>query len=282
MSGPVLALSADEAWTAFELIDPIAPLVEELAGRTEQRTGALSRWTGDPVPAEPGELVVLHDDDASCVLPAASLRMFHSASLVAVAARELLVPGGITVALLGVTPATQPQLAAVTRHVPDISHVAICHAGDLRSSPLEPRLVDLLEHRGIQLSAGTVAADAVFGANLVVVFPDGVDLTPLRIGTLARGAVLVNASGRTMPAELATDLDEVYVDDMRLVDQRGHHHRKAIADLGELLSGSHPGRQDIDDVLAVELLGVDVLNVRLARQLHRAARRHGLGAHLDV
>ncbi len=282
MLGPVLELSADEVWTAFDTVDPLPPLVAELTGRTSQRSDALRPWPG--AETGPAALVVV---DGCCVLPAASLRMFHAASLVALAARQLLSPGGATVALLGVTPASQPQLAAIARLLPDISHIAICLAGDLRSNPLEPRLVDQLDLSGIGLSVGTDPAAAVFGANLVVLLDGaGVDL---RAAHFATGAVLVNATGVVLPDRLAAEADEVIVDDNRLVGDTRAHSRCGRAsgspalppaDLGQLLYGSHPGRDRFDEVMLVELLGARTLNVRLARQLCRAARQQGLGRRL--
>lgn len=278
MTGPVLGLTADDVWTAFEAVDPIAPLVAELTDPAAHASAALRPWQG--------EFVLLDD---ACLLPAASLRMLHAASLAAVAARQLLASGGATVALLGVTPATQPQLAAVARLVPDISHVAI-RTGDVRFSPLEPRLVDQLELNGIGLSVSDDTGASVFGANLVIVFD--ADLADLRVAHLAPGAVLVNATGEELPDRLTGEVDHVFVDDLRLVGQ-GRRVRSlcgrsraswpsVTADLGQLLSGRHPGRLRFDDVLLVELLGAQVLNVRLARQLYRAARRSGLGTRLEL
>lgn len=281
MTGPVLGLTADDVWTAFDTVDPIAPLVAELTDPAAHSSAALAPWQDD--------FVLL---DGSCLLPAASLRMFHAASLAALAARQLLASGGATVALLGVTPATQPQLAAVARLVPDISHIAVRVTGDVRFSPLEPRLVDQLELNGIGLSVSADTAVSVFGANLVVVFD--ADLADLRVGQLAPGAVLVNATGEELPDRLTAEVDHVFVDDLRLVGQgtrvhslcgrsRADRARPSVtADLGQLLSGRHPGRFRFDDVLLVELLGAQALNVRLARQLYRAARRGGLGARLEL
>lgn len=276
MLGPVLGLSADEVWTAFDGLDPLPPLVAELTARTTTRVDAIRPW---PL----GEGLVVVDD--ACVLPADSLRMFHTASLVALAARQLLSTGGATVALLGVSAASQPQVAAIARLVPDISHIAVCMTGDPRYSPLEPRLVDQLDLGGIGLSVGTDPVAAVFGANLVISL--GGDLDDLRVGQFAPGAVLVDATGLESPAGLAAEVDAVFVDDLRLVGngrrvrslcgQYQEPRADVSADLGQLLYGRHPGRRGFDEVLLVELLGARRLNVRLARQLCKAARQRGLG-----
>ncbi|MPZ83092.1 MAG: hypothetical protein GEV28_22950 [Actinophytocola sp.] len=310
MSETILQLSAEDVWSALEVIDPVAVLAEELIGRTvghaEEEVGRLTPWTGYGTRTNASALVALEhpDVDGRCVLPAASLRMFQSAALAAIAARELLVPGGVTVAMLGATQAMQPQLAVIARHVPDISHVAICLADLSRSNLLEARLVDLLELSGIGLSVTTTWPDTVFGANLVVATSEGVvrqDLSGMRVGQLARGAVLVNATGRNLPAELVDRMAEVYVDDFSLLPGNGDRYivsthllatagdtgveqtgRYIAADLGQLLAGEHGGREHEDNRVLVELLSGRRLNVQLAYRILQAARRNGLGSRFEL
>lgn len=308
MSKPIRQLAADDVWSAFEMIDPVAVLAEELIGRAvagpERELGSLAGWAGSPGRAQPPDLVLCKHSEAGirCVLPASSLREFQAAAFASLAARELLVPGGVTVAMLGAPQATQPQLAVLARHVPDISHVAICLADVNQSSLLEPKLIDQLDLSGIGLSVVTTLADTVFGANLILAATEGAtrwDLDRLQFGQLAEGTVLINATGRDLPAGLVNNVDGIYVDDVGLLEANRHRHIVAshlgesesagtdavrepriVADLGQLLIGAHAGREQVDDILLVELLGTDQLNLRLALETCRAAQRCGLGTEL--
>lgn len=308
MTRSILRLAADDMWSVLDAIDPVAALAEELIGRAighpdadRRPAGRLAAWTGP----EGDDLVLLEHPQTStaCLLPATSLRMFQAAALAALAARELLVPGGVTLAMLGATQTTQPQLSLIAGQVPDISHVAICLADRRRPVPLEARLVDQLELSGIGLSVVTTQADAVFGANLVIATGEGAmrqNLDPLRLGQLVRGTVLINATGRDLPDDLVERVDQVYVDD--LAELAAHADRFVVArhlaaagsgagtedapaprrptiagDLGRLLAGTHPGRERADDIVLVELLGPSTLNVALAHKIFQAARQHGLG-----
>lgn len=286
-----LLLRAHEVESALEVIDPVAVLAEQLIGRAVGRPhprGRLRPW------CDSGEFVVLDHPDATppCVLPAHSLHMAQAAALTAVAARELLPAGGVTVAVLGSADTTQPQLPVIARHVPDISHVALCLAGG--PAAIDPRLADLLELSGIRLSVVDTLAEAVFGANLVVATNHSAprqNLDNLRIGQLARGAVLVGATGKDPPAELVDRVDQVFVDDLGLLAAHLDRHvvaahlaghpdgpdRRITADLPQLLTGRHAGRLRIDDVVLVELLGVDEPNVELAYRIYEGAKRTGLG-----
>ena len=301
MTVTVLRLRAHEVWSALEVIDPVAVLAEDLIGRIVDRPGHARRTAGLLVPWQGAErngseLVMLDHPDATirCVMPAHSLRASFAAALAAVAARELLASGGVTVAMLGSTETTQFQLSVIARHVPDISHVALCLAEGPRA--VEPKLADQLELSGIGWSVVRTPADAVFGANLVIAADYGAarqDLGSLRLGQLARGAVLVNATGKDLPADLVDQVDEVFVDDSGLLEdhrdrrvvanhlsgttRRGDAGGRIAADLSQLLLGRHAGRLRTDDVVLVELLGVNDLNAELAYRIYEGATRTGLG-----
>lgn len=306
MTGTVLQLRSHEVWSALEAIDPVATMAEYLIGRAVDRTGAERRspgrlvsWSGTA--RNGAELVVLDHPNATgaCVVPAQSLRGSQAAALATVAAREMLVTGGVTMAMLGPAAEVQPQLSVVARHVPDISHVALC--GDsMGTKDVEPKLVDQLELSGIGLSVVPTVAEAVFGANLVIATDHASsagDLAELRIDQIARGALLVNATGNDLPADLVDQVDHVYVDDLGLLDR--YPDRRAVAthlaeptttrrgaepriagDLAGLLAGRLAHRWRADDIVLVELLGVHELNADLAYRIYEVATHTGLGVRI--
>lgn len=295
MTGTVLQLRSHEVWRALEDIDPVATMAEYLIGRTVGRAGhgrrspgRLVSWRGTG--RNGTELVLLDHPDATgpCVVPAQSLRSSQAAALAAVAAREMLVAGGVTMAMLGSVRDVQAQLSVVARHVPDISHAALCSAS-MGTKELDEKLVDQLELSGIGLSVVPTVVDAVFGANLVIVTSHATaepDLADLRIGDFARGALLVNATGGDLPGELIDQVDQVYVDDLGLLEGypdrhvAGRHAEPRIAgDLAQLLTGQLARRRHADIVL-VDLLGVQELNADLAYRIYEVAMHTGLGVRI--
>jgi ornithine cyclodeaminase/alanine dehydrogenase-like protein (mu-crystallin family) len=215
-----------------------------------------------------------------------------------------MVPGGVTVALVGMAAAVQPHLAVIARHMPDISHVAV-HLADVdeagHAAAIPPEQVDQLELSGIRLTVAGSPADAVFGANLVIVAGHGPAreyLDALRLGQFARGAVLVNATGHDLPRELVDRVDDVYVDDLGLLaahsgryvvaahvaaasEDRGvayGREPRIVGDLGLLLTGGIGQRRRVDGIVLVELLGVTELSTELADRICEAARQAGLGS----
>jgi hypothetical protein len=196
------------------------------------------------------------------LLPTAGLKAVRSAALAAAAARVFVSPRVVTVSVLGSGLAARLSITALATHVPGVSHVAVHGPHGVPGT-----LADQLHGAGIGLTVTECGAEAVFGANLVVLAGP----QPRANWQLPTGAVVVNATGRAMP--LDAPVDQVFVDDRRLLP--GDAPR--AADLGQVLAGTHPGRETHDDVLLVDLLGVDTGGVWLTHQLYQAALRHGLG-----
>lgn len=188
--------------------------------------------------------------------------------LTALAARYLLSPGLVTASILGYGGTTYAPLLLIARHVPQVSHVSV-YAGAERTGPPDPRVIDELELAGIALSAAGSRDDAVFGASLVVITdPAGVAGPPMHP---AKGAVLVNATGRDLPEEVVGRVGHVFVDDLALLSPAARHgparpariatHRlprcQPAGDLRQLVTGEHPGRSSPEQTFLVELLSVN-------------------------
>jgi ornithine cyclodeaminase/alanine dehydrogenase-like protein (mu-crystallin family) len=295
-----LHLDSDQLWTAYEGVDPVALLVDELIGRAIDPDG-WARQHPERLTTRRDEAGVEHvlceDSAGACCLRADDLRACRAAGMCAVAARQVPAPTLVTATVLGTSHAAQLHLATVARYVPDISHIAVTPTPTGRTR-LQPRVVDQIDLAGIGLTVTRDVAEAVFGANLVVV----ADPNPWPLGTelLPKGAVIINTTGTDLPDDLVNHVDQIYVDDLRLLrnypqrylvkmhlagpDQtrprlgNGWYRRPRIeADLGQLLTGGHSGRRHLDDVALLELLGATALDPRLAVALHRVARERGLG-----
>lgn len=298
MAEEVLRLDTDDVQYILEAVDPVAVVAEELIKGAIDHPDRKSA----PLTPSPDEDHVRLDAsvDLSCTMPATALRMAHAAALAALATRELLAPGGITVAMLGTRNAIQAQLAVLARHVPDIVHVAVRVTDGGDTGALEPWLLDQLDLAGIGLSMVSALGDSLFGANLVVVvsegaLTDGVD----KVHHLVHGTVLVNASGADLPTHFVDHADQLYVDDLALLADNpdryvvARHLARPVAgktwasydrrppaisaDLGRLLAGAHPGRRQRADIVVVELLSVHSPNTHLAHVIAETALRTGRG-----
>jgi ornithine cyclodeaminase/alanine dehydrogenase-like protein (mu-crystallin family) len=285
MINPILQLSAGDLASALDGIQPIDVLAEELAGRgaTSVPTARMRRWPG----GADGDLVLLEDsiNGTQCVLPATGLLACRAAALTGLAARHLLAEGADTAAVLASDVPAEPHLAVIARYLRGLSRITLCAPEDRHGHLVERSVLDQIDLAGIRLAIVAAVDDAVAGAGLVVATrPERID-----VGMLAGGALVVNATNRDLPDELIDSVNQLYVDDARRLDdspdryfvRRAKDGRGRIdADLGHLLTGAHPGRTESDHIVLVELLSANVLDIRLAGLLYRAAVERGLGHQL--
>jgi hypothetical protein len=280
MDNRVLQLNTDELASAWSAINPVRVLCEALVDQQAPGREPVGRFH----PWAPADDLVLLDDllvGRRCVLPTATLTVFQTAALVTVAAWALVTPGVVTAVVLGSGSVLQLLLTLVTRHVSGLSHVVVCPAGGVRG-PLDPDVIDLLDRAGVGWLATDDQAEAVLGATLVVVVSD-VGPAPVELAQPVAGALLISVAGVDFADGVLDSVSQLYVDDLVLAGpvHRDGRRRRIEADLGRVLSGSHPGRTHVDDVLMVELFGAHRPDARLACELHRAALVRGLGVRLD-
>lgn len=305
MEGQVLQLSVEDLWSASAEIDPD----QLLARRSGSSARGAARFRPVANAAATGGLVLFEDPAAGvrCLFPRAGLHRAQNALLTALGTRALLTPEEPTVALLASESSAPWHLAALARHVPGICDVALCHAGAPSTGGMGHRVDPLLDRAGITLSVVDTPRAAVVGATLVIAA--GPAHQQLRFTALALGALVINAAGQDLADDLVDHVDQVYVDDLRLLERNEHRHfvrlhresrprgkvaamvepegwhrpatwpcwHRVEADLGQVLTGQHRGRARRDDVLLCELFGTRVLNVELAAQFVRTALSRGLG-----
>lgn len=255
MTARILSLDEDDLWCLAEELDVVTTLHEALTAPRDS-PGELVRLTAD--------VEAFHDPHTGdrCEFPAAGLRALRAAGLVAVAARSLLTPGVVTAGLVGAGPAALWHLAVLCRSVPGVSHVAVYAEGQ----PMTLRVLDQLELTGIGLSVSPSAADAAFGATLVVAFGGAVAQIPPH--RLARGALVVNAGPQPAPAQILEAVDRIC----------------PLDDLVRAPAGVQPPRINPEDILLVEPLAAALLvhlDAVLAHRLATAALHRGVGVLLS-
>ncbi|SDP98554.1 hypothetical protein [Lentzea jiangxiensis] len=293
MNATTLRLSNDDLRRVVEDGDAVQAMATALIARSAGREDLTGLAADGATVRDDGETAIYEtaQDRQLCVMPAAGLREYRLAVLTALATRHLVVPGVVTASVIGSGFALELQLTILRTHVPNVSHVAVATTGN---QPPDRAVLDRLDRDGIGFSLVETPADAMFGANLVVL----AGVTRLDALRLAKGAVLVNTTGVDLPVALLDGVHAVFVDDREgLADSgrafvkthratrrggRGHRSPSVVADLGRVLAGEHPGRTDHDHVLLVELIGSGTeLDPVLAGRIHQAAAAAGLGTFAD-
>ncbi len=202
-------------------------------------------------------------------------------------------------ALLNASPITEIRTAAVsavaTRALarPDAKVVAILGAGVQARSHTEAMRAILgdAEIRTWSRGDGGTPEDVLRGAEVVCTCTSAREPI-LRRDWLATGTH-VNAVGSSIPTTRELDTEtmvasSLFVDrrestvnesgDLLLAGLGAEHIR---AELGEVLTGSHPGRADGDELTVFKSLGLAVEDLAAAELIVRKAREQGAGTEVD-
>jgi ornithine cyclodeaminase len=150
---------------------------------------------------------------------------------------------------------------------------------------------------GPEVSAAASAEEAVRGADVIVVATSS-RAPVLQRGWLADGAH-VNAVGAGTPAAMEIDVDTVadsamFCDSRESVRNEAGEFLRALregaiagedhvrAELGEVLAGSHPGRQSAAELTLFRSLGIGVEDLAAAELAVATARSRGIGTEVEL
>jgi ornithine cyclodeaminase len=229
--------------------------------------------------------VLLHDGETGelvAILNAAPVTEIRTAAVSAVATRALARPGAERVAILGAGAQARGHVHAM-RAVLDDPEIRIW-----------ARRLEAAEELAGEVGA-TVAPSvdaALFGAEVVCTTTAAAEPI-VQKRWLARGAH-VNAVGSSIPTTRELDTETVahssFFTDRResCLNEAGDYLIAAAegavgpehirAELGEVLTGQHPGRESEDELTVFKSLGIAVEDLASAELVVRRARERGVGA----
>ncbi len=232
--------------------------------------------------------VLLHDGDTGelvAILNASPVTEIRTAAVSAVATRALAPPGAQRVAILGAGAQARGHVHAM-RAVLDDPEIRIW-----------ARRIEAAEELAGEVGA-TVAPSvdaALFGAEVVCTTTSSAEPI-VEKRWLAPGAH-VNAVGSSIPTTRELDTETVatssFFTDRResCVNEAGDFLIAAAegavgpehirAELGEVLTGQHPGRETDDELTVFKSLGIAVEDLASAELVVRRARERGVGTEVD-
>jgi ornithine cyclodeaminase/alanine dehydrogenase-like protein (mu-crystallin family) len=232
--------------------------------------------------------VLLHDGETGrllAILNASPVTEIRTAAVSAVATRALARADAERVAILGAGVQARSHVAAMR---------AVLDDPEIRIWARNPDAAEALSAEVGAVASPSVDA-ALFGAEVVCTTTSSAEPI-LELRWLAEGAH-VNAVGSSIPS--ARELDTATVAAASLfVDRResalneaGDYLMAAAegavgpghieAELGEVLTGMHPGRRDENELTVFKSLGIGVEDLAAAELVVRRARERGVGAEVD-
>ena len=119
---------------------------------------------------------------------------------------------------------------------------------------------------------------------------------------LMPGTILVNVSLDDVMPEVVHKCDLLFVDDWKLVKNDSHRllgkmyrggqlvgprdetcngARRLDAEIGDVLTGKHPGRRHMNEIIVVNPFGLSIEDIAVATEVYLVAMRNGLGVRLN-
>jgi ornithine cyclodeaminase len=280
MDDVLRALARGELHQPLRFITRPADAASLMGFMPAQRGGESPVWSLKEIVISPGNPargldahqggVLLHDGETGelrALLNASAITEIRTAAVSAVATRALARPGARTVAIVG---------AGVQ---------ARSHAEAMRA------VLGDVELRQWSRRDGGTAEDIARGADVVCTCTSSREPV-LRREWLAPGAH-VNAIGASVPT--ARELDaETVAGATLVVDRResalneagelliaGFGEERIAAELGEVLTGVHPGRTDDTELTVFKSLGLAVEDLAAAELVVHRAREQGVGTEVE-
>lgn len=243
-------------------------------------------------------LVTLFDGDTGiplATLDASAITAVRTAAVSAVATRVLARPDARVLGILGAGVQARSHIDALLR-VRDFDEVRVY-------APTHDHARAVIESIHREPGGGTLRADAaqtprhaVAGADVVVTATSS--RTPVLDPDWLGPGAHINAVGASTPAmrELTPEIvagAALFADSRESLRHEAGEYRAAVelglidenddpAELGEVLAGLRPGRQDEDELTVFRSLGLAVEDLAAAERAVRTAARLGIGAEVRL
>ncbi|SFB06822.1 ornithine cyclodeaminase [Amycolatopsis marina] len=238
-------------------------------------------------------VIVLNDPDSNypiALLEGSLISAWRTAAVTCLAAEYFARPGFTDVALIGCGVIGSTQLRALTRCYPNITTAHIFDTAPEAAQALADRISE--ERPGLKVAIAESAEEAV-RAGEVVMPCTLADRPYIPFSWLSRGTFLANVSIMDVHKDVFLNADKVVVDDWeqsnrekKIINQlvlAGTFSRERLhAELGDVIAGNRPGRENADEIILLNPMGMAVEDIACAAEIHRRAREREIGTWLDL
>ncbi|HEX6301106.1 MAG TPA: ornithine cyclodeaminase family protein [Acidimicrobiia bacterium] len=224
------------------------------------------------------------------VIDATEITATRTAAASAVATEQLSRPDSSVLAILG----SGVQGAAHVRSIPLVRDIAEIRVWS-RNPEHAARLVANAGGRGLEIQATSTVLEAVAGADIICTTTASPD--PILTGAMLESGMHLNAVGSSVP--FARELDADAIARSRIfVDRRESTLNESgdflmarvdgavdeddiIAEIGEVVVGSHEGRESESEITTFVSLGIAVEDIAAGDLVYRKALESGKGVSMN-
>lgn len=237
-------------------------------------------------------LIVLNEPQThfpTAILEGAFISGMRTAGVTAVAVRHLAREGFDSVACLGCGPIARLQLETLLDQFPSVTRVDLF---DLCRDAAE-RLAAELGASGAADVVVRSSAEAAVRDGDVVLTCTTADRPYLSHDWLRPGALVANVSLMDVEKAAFVRADKLVVDDWdqcnregKIIHQLVQEQRLARTDLhaelGEIVAGWRPGRENDEEIILFNPMGMAIADIACAQAVYLSALHHGVGRRLPL
>ena len=238
-------------------------------------------------------VIVLNDNETHfpiAIMEAARISALRTAAVTGVAARHLAKKDFTEATVIGCGPIGRAQVQMFGEQFPSLKRI---HLFDKQAAAIEflRRWIEE-NHAAIEVVRHENARSAVEQGD-VVVTATVTDQPYISFDWLKTGAFLSNISIMDVKKEVFLRADKVVVDDWdqcnrekkiinQLVEEGTFSREKLHAEIGEIVSGAKPGRENNREIILLNPMGMAIDDIVCARAILRAAEKNAVGTLVDL
>ena len=238
-------------------------------------------------------VIVLNDTQTNypiAILEGGLISGMRTAAITAVATRHLARADFTDVACIGCGPIARMQMQTLLEQFPAIARIHLFDLSGGAAGTLAGILAESYPEVGF-INTGS-AESAVRAADVVVTCT--VTASPYLVyDWLKPGVFISNISIMDVHKNVYEQADKVVVDDWdqsnrekKIINQlvlEGRFSRERLhAELGEIVIGDRPGRENDDEIILLNPMGMALDDIICARHFYRLARELGIGTQLPL
>ena len=238
-------------------------------------------------------VIVLNDAETNypiAILEGGLISGMRTAAITAVGARYLARKDFTDVACIGCGPIARMQMQTLLEQFPAIERIHLFDLSHEAAKSLGALLAE--SNPDVDFLGADSAESAVRAADVVVTCT--VTSTPyLAFDWLKPGTFISNVSIMDVHKDVYERADKVVVDDWdqsnrekKIINQlvlEGRFSREQLhAELGEIVIGDRPGRENEDEIILLNPMGMAIDDIICARHFYRLAHERGTGTRLPL
>ncbi|HET7061121.1 MAG TPA: 2,3-diaminopropionate biosynthesis protein SbnB [Nitrosospira sp.] len=238
-------------------------------------------------------VIVLNDTETNypvAILEGGLISGMRTAAITGVATRHLARPGFTDVACIGCGPIARMQMLTLLEQFANIERIYLFDLSLDAAGALAGVLGE--SHGQVDFLLADSAESAVRAAEVIVTCTVA-DSPYLAYDWLKPGVFISNVSIMDVHKDVYEKADKVVVDDWdqsnrekKIINQlvlEGRFNRERLhAELGEIVIGAKPGRENDDEIILLNPMGMAIDDLICARHFYRLADERGIGTRLPL